>query len=295
MEKSLQRQLFVAEVHGFCNGVRRALDTVEKLLTADNGSKVCVFNEIVHNNFVVDSLKKRGVSFVQSLDEVPPGATLVWSAHGVPPELKREAEKHNISTVDATCPLVQKVQNLAAERTAAGEEVIFIGHRNHPETVGVMGCGKVHCVSNETDIAELPDFACRRVAVLTQTTLCANEVENLLELLKKRYAALQVFSGICYATGERQQAVRDLIGQKNIDTLLVIGSPRSSNSNRLCEVARKQGIEAYLVDAPDDIKQMDFPEKCRVGITAGASAPEILMESACNILINEHNFELIKE
>ena len=295
MEKSLQRQLFVAEVHGFCNGVRRALDTVEKLLTADNGSKVCVFNEIVHNNFVVDSLKKRGVSFVQSLDEVPPGATLVWSAHGVPPELKKEAEKHNISTVDATCPLVQKVQNLAAERTAAGEEVIFIGHRNHPETVGVMGCGKVRCVSNETDIAELPDFACRRVAMLTQTTLCANEVENLLELLKKRYAALQVFSGICYATGERQQAVRDLIGQKNIDTLLVIGSPRSSNSNRLCEVARKQGIEAYLVDAPDDIKQMDFPEKCRVGITAGASAPEILMESACNILINEHNFELIKE
>ena len=295
MEKSLQRQLFVAEVHGFCNGVRRALDTVEKLLTADNGSKVCVFNEIVHNNFVVDSLKKRGVSFVQSLDEVPPGATLVWSAHGVPPELKREAEKHNISTVDATCPLVQKVQNLAAERTAAGEEVIFIGHRNHPETVGVMGCGKVRCVSNETDIAELPDFACRRVAVLTQTTLCADEVKNLLEMLKKRYAALQVFSGICYATGERQQAVRDLIGQKNIDTLLVIGSPRSSNSNRLCEVARKQGIEAYLVDAPDDIKQMDFPEKCRVGITAGASAPEILMESACNILINEHNFELIKE
>lgn len=295
MEKSLQRQLFVAEVHGFCNGVRRALDTVEKLLTADNGSKVCVFNEIVHNNFVVDSLKKRGVSFVQSLDEVPPGATLVWSAHGVPPELKKEAEKHNISTVDATCPLVQKVHNLAAERTAAGEEVIFIGHRNHPETVGVMGCGKVRCVSNETDIAELPDLACRRVAVLTQTTLCANEVENLLELLKKRYAALQVFSGICYATGERQQAVRDLIGQKNIDTLLVIGSPRSSNSNRLCEVARKQGIEAHLVDAPDDIKQMDFPEKCRVGITAGASAPEILMESACNILINEHNFELIKE
>jgi 4-hydroxy-3-methylbut-2-enyl diphosphate reductase len=295
MEKSLQRQLFVAEVHGFCNGVRRALDTVEKLLTADNGSKVCVFNEIVHNNFVVDSLKKRGVSFVQSLDEVPPGATLVWSAHGVPPELKREAEKHNISTVDATCPLVQKVHKLAAERTAAGEEVIFIGHRNHPETVGVMGCGKVRCVSNETDIAELPDFACRRVAVLTQTTLCANEVENLLELLKKRYAALQVFSGICYATGERQQAVRDLIEQKNIDTLLVIGSPRSSNSNRLCDVARQYNVPAILIDDPEELMNIDLTNVYRLGLTAGASAPEILLNKALKILTEKHLFKLYEE
>ena len=291
MEKSLQRQLFVAEVHGFCNGVRRALDTVEKLLTADNGSKVCVFNEIVHNNFVVDSLKKRGVSFVQSLNEVPPGATLVWSAHGVPPELKKEAEKHNISTVDATCPLVQKVQNLAAERTAAGEAVIFIGHRNHPETEGVMGCGKVHCVSNENEITQLPEFAGQNVAVLTQTTLCADEVKNLLEMLKKRYAALQVFSGICYATGERQQAVRDLIGQKNIDTLLVIGSPRSSNSNRLCDTARQYNIEAILVDDPAELEKIAFDNISRLGLTAGASAPEILLDKARKILIEKHNFQ----
>ena len=295
MEKSLQRQLFVAEVHGFCNGVRRALETVERLLTSDRGGKVYVFNEIVHNNFVVDSLKKRGVRFVQSLDEVPADATLVWSAHGVPPELKKQAAERNISTVDATCKLVQKVQNLAAEHTAAGHAVIFIGHRHHPETVGVIGCGKVHCVSNENDINHLPDFSGQHLAVLTQTTLCADEVANLLELLRSRYADLQVFSGICYATGERQQAVRDLIGQKKIDTLLVIGSPRSSNSNRLCEVAQNMNVKAFLVDAPADIKMMDFPEKCRVGITAGASAPEILLENACSILVNEHNFELIKE
>ena len=295
MEKKCERQLFVAEVHGFCNGVRRALEKVETLLTAEQGGRVCVFNEIVHNNFVVDSLKKRGTLFVQSLDEVPPGAALVWSAHGVPPSLKKAAADRNIATVDATCPLVQKVQDLAAARSAAGDAVIFIGHRNHPETVGVMGCGEVYCISNENDIAQLPEFNGRRAAVLTQTTLCANEVENMLDLLKKRYDNLQVFSGICYATGERQQAVRDLIGQKNIDTLLVIGSPRSSNSNRLCEVAASKGIKAYLVDAPDDIKGMSFPEKCRLGITAGASAPEILLENACSILKNEHKFILIKE
>lgn len=295
MEKSCDRQLFIAEVHGFCNGVRRALEKVETLLAEKNGGKVCVFNEIVHNNFVVDSLKKRGTLFVQSLDEVPAGFSLVWSAHGVPPALKKEAADRNISTVDATCPLVQKVQDLAAQRSAAGDAVIFIGHRNHPETVGVMGCGEVYCASNENDIAQLPEFAGRRVAVLTQTTLCADEVENLLKLLKARYADWQLFSGICYATGERQQAVRDLIEQNRIDTLLVIGSPRSSNSNRLCEVARKQGVAAYLVDAPEDIKSMEFPEKCRLGITAGASAPEVLLENACSILKNEHKFILIKE
>ena len=295
MEKSWDRQLFIAEVHGFCNGVRRALKTVERLLSEERSGKVYVFNEIVHNNFVVNELKKRNVQFVRTLDDVPPDATLVWSAHGVPPELKKQASARHIHSVDATCPLVQKVQDLAAEHTAAGHAVIFIGHRSHPETVGVMGCGKVYGVSNADDIADLPDFANQNITVLTQTTLCAVEVANLLEMLKKRYADLQIFSGICYATGERQQAVRDLIDRKHIDTLLVIGSPRSSNSNRLCEVARSMGVTAYLVDDPSDIKNMDFPDNCRLGITAGASAPEILLNKACSILIEKHKFLLIKE
>ena len=295
MEKSWERQLFIAKVHGFCNGVRRALETVERLLSEEHSGKVYVFNEIVHNNFVVDELKKRNVQFVRTLEEVPPGSTLVWSAHGVPPELKKQASAYHIRSVDATCPLVQKVQDLATEHTAAGRIVIFIGHRNHPETTGVMGCGKVYCVSNADDIADLPDFAGQAITVLTQTTLCEVEVAKLLAVLKKRYADLQIFPGICYATGERQQAVRDLINHQHIDTLLVIGSPRSSNSNRLCEVARSMGAAAYLVDDPSDIETMVFPDNCNLGITAGASAPEILLHKACSILIEKHKFLLIKE
>ncbi len=291
-----EKQLFLAPVRGFCNGVRRALDMVEQLLPGRPGRTICVYHEIVHNNFVVEGLKARGVVFVNTLAEVPDGAILVWSAHGVTPALEDAAAARKLEIVDATCPLVRKLHELMARHCLAGDAVIFIGHARHPETVGVMGCGHAYCVSTVEECRALPEFAPgRRVVVLSQTTWCADEVETLLAELRRRNPGLELASGICYATGERQQAVRSLVTRRQIEQLLVIGSPGSSNSNRLCEVARHLGVPAFLIDDPAELANMDFAACRRLGLTAGASAPEALIEQAIRILRQRHCFEPIEE
>lgn len=282
-------ELLLAPVRGFCGGVRRALDIVERLLKEAPGRPLYVYHEIVHNNFVVKGLEARGVRFVHSLGEVPDGASLVWSAHGVEPALEDAAQKRGLVTVDATCPLVKKLHRLAAEHSAKGDFVIFIGHAGHPETVGVLGCGELHLVTGAADIAALPAVPDNvPVTVLTQTTLSGEAAEQLISQLRKRFPALHAVSGICYATAERQQAVRAL-ADAGVDLLAVIGSPKSSNSNRLCEVARACGVPAFLADDPEELRTLELPPGGRVGLTAGASAPEILVERAVAIL-REKNF-----
>ena len=289
-------KLYLAARRGFCNGVRRALECVHSLLTEQPEKVICVYNEIVHNNYVVGNMKKAGVRFIRSLDEVPANGVVVWSAHGVPPELKQQAAEKNLTAVDATCPLVRKLHDLAGRYCAENAAVILIGHAGHPEVTGVLGCGKIYNISQVADCAKLPDFpADQSVAVLTQTTWSMDEITPIIAELQKRYPALEVVSGICYATAERQQAVRDLISEHRIEKLLVIGSPASSNSNRLCEIARNCGVTALLIDDPQSLQDMDFGNCGRLGLTAGASAPDILLEQAVDILTKQHNFTLTGE
>ncbi|MBO5923197.1 MAG: 4-hydroxy-3-methylbut-2-enyl diphosphate reductase [Lentisphaeria bacterium] len=289
------KKLFIARVHGFCNGVQRALKCVYDLLP-EQANKVYVYNEIVHNSFVVNELKSHGVQFTKDLDLIPPHSTVVWSAHGVPPQLVESARQKQLVCVDATCPLVQKVHDLAKQHSAAGNAVIFIGHKNHPETVGVIGCGDIIPVSTPEDCETLPAFAPeRKVTVLTQTTLCWEDVEKIIDKLRERYPALELLSGICYATGERQSAVKELVEKYGTEHILVIGSPNSSNSRRLCETAEKCGATAQLIDAPQEIAALDLSHVKKLGITAGASAPEILLEQAISILKEQHNFDLYGE
>lgn len=286
-----RRQLVLCPVRGFCGGVRRALETVERLLATEQSGAVCVYHEIVHNNFVVKDLERRGVRFVHTLDEVPARACLVWSAHGVGPALEAEAARRGLRVIDATCPLVKKLHRLADEHSRHGDLVIFIGHAGHPETVGVLGHGAPFRVSSPADCARLPELRPGQAAtVLSQTTLSSTEVENILTALRRRYPALQAISGICYATAERQEAVRQLAA-RGVELILVIGSPGSSNSNRLREVANDCGIPARLVDDPGELAGMDWSQLRRIGLTAGASAPEILVERAAAIL-RQHGFEI---
>jgi 4-hydroxy-3-methylbut-2-enyl diphosphate reductase len=287
--------LFTASKLGFCNGVRRALEAVEDILCENQGkTSVYIFNEIVHNTFIVNNLKQRGVTFIHSLDEVPDSSVIIWSAHGVPPELEDRARARNLIIKDATCPLVKRLHNLASEYSQRGDAVIFIGHAGHPETIGVLGCGDIYCVSDESDCDNLPDFPeHQQISLLTQTTLCRSEIEGIQQKLQKRYPQLQTAGGICYATAERQQAVRDLIEHDNIEQLIVIGSPRSSNSNRLCDVARQYNVPAILVDDPEELANLELTNIYRLGLTAGASAPEILLDKALKILTEKHHYKIL--
>ena len=290
-----RKKLFIAPVHGFCNGVRRALKCVQDLLP-EHAGKLYVYNEIVHNNFVINKLKEQQVKFANDLEQIPPGSTVVWSAHGVPPQLVKAAQAKQLHCVDATCPLVQKLHDLAGKHSADGDAVIFIGHKNHPETVGVLGCGNITLISNAGECRSLPEFAPgQKVTVLTQTTLCGEDVEKIIAELRKRYPALELLSSICYATGERQQAVKELVNKYRAEHVLVIGSPNSSNSRRLCETAEKCGASAQLIDDPQEIAGLDFSNITRLGITAGASAPEELLTRALEILQKQHNLKLCEE
>jgi 4-hydroxy-3-methylbut-2-enyl diphosphate reductase len=290
-------KLFKASRMGFCNGVREALKCVEQLLeNPPPGKVICVYNEIVHNNFVVKSLKERGIRFVRQLDEVPANGVIVWSAHGVSPRLQAEAARRNLIAVDATCPLVKRLHELATEYSQQGAAVIFIGHKNHPETEGVLGCGRVYCVSAVEDCSKLPEFpATQKLILLTQTTWCADDIAVITAELQKRYPQIRTVSGICYATGERQQAVRELIVDKKIELLLVTGSPSSSNTRRLCEVSERMGVHAVLIDDPAELLALDLEKYKRIGLTAGASAPGILIDRAVEILQSRHNLILDEE
>ena len=275
-------EVLLAEPRGFCAGVDRAIEIVEKAL-AKFGAPIYVRHEIVHNTYVVNDLKQKGAIFIEDLGDVPPGATLIFSAHGVSKATHVEAQARGFQIFDATCPLVTKVHLEVARHCGAGLDVVLIGHRGHPEVEGTLGqCqggeGRMHLVETVDDCAALTVRDPQRVAYVTQTTLSVDDAAAIIAALRARFPDIQgpKRSDICYATQNRQDAVRELA--ERCDLLLVVGSTNSSNSNRLRELAQKQGCTAYLIDGPDDIQRDWLAQAPRVGLTAGASAPEVLVE-----------------
>ena len=273
-----QASVLLAAPRGFCAGVDRAIEIVERALLKF-GPPVYVRHEIVHNTYVVGDLKARGVIFIEDLAEVPPGATLVFSAHGVPRAVEREAQARGFRVFDATCPLVAKVHVEVAKLHKEGYEFIMIGHKGHPEVEGTMGQieGGIHLVESVQDVARLEPAQTGKLAVVTQTTLSVDDTAGIVAAIKARFPAVRQpkQQDICYATQNRQDAVKLLSPQ--VDVLIVVGSPTSSNSNRLREVARKLGVAAYMVDNAGELRPAWVQGKARVGVTAGASAPDVLV------------------
>jgi 4-hydroxy-3-methylbut-2-enyl diphosphate reductase len=276
---STVEEVVLAEPRGFCAGVDRAIEIVERAL-ARFGAPIYVRHEIVHNTYVVDDLKKKGAIFVDELADVPPGATLVFSAHGVSQAVRREAAARGFSVFDATCPLVSKVHMEVAKLAREGYQFIMIGHKGHPEVEGTMGQleGGIHLVESVDDVAHVGVGAGQKLAVVTQTTLSVDDAAEILAAVKRRFPQVRQpkQQDICYATQNRQDAVKMLA--PDVDVLIVVGSPTSSNSNRLRELAERLGADAYMVDAAADLRPEWFEGKRRVGVTAGASAPEVLVE-----------------
>ena len=273
------RQLLIASPRGFCAGVVRAIDVVEQLLAAV-GTPLYVRKEIVHNQAVVADFRRRGVVFVDDLEEVPDGGTVVFSAHGISPEVKQTAEKRGLRYIDATCPLVTKVHREVIRHAQAGRQVVLIGHAGHDEVLGTMGEApdKITLVTDIADVATLNYPPGTEVAYVTQTTLSVDETRIIVNALKKRFPDLieSRKSDICYATQNRQDAVKALTA-RGATHLLVVGSRNSSNSRRLCEVARNEGATASLVDGQHDLDLDLLQPHALLGLTAGASAPEHLV------------------
>ena len=275
---SQAQEIVLAEPRGFCAGVDRAIEIVERAL-AKFGRPIYVRHEIVHNTYVVNDLKDKGAIFIEDLNDVPPGATLVFSAHGVSKAVQEEARRRGFTIFDATCPLVTKVHVEVAKLHREGYEFIMIGHKGHPEVEGTMGQldTGIHLVEDVADVARVAPSQESRLAVVTQTTLSVDDAAEILSAVKARFPLVREpkQQDICYATQNRQDAVKLLSPQ--VDVVIVVGSPTSSNSNRLREVAWKLGTESYMVDSADELQAHWFEGKARVGLTAGASAPEILV------------------
>lgn len=273
-------KIIFAEPRGFCAGVRRALQTVETALKIF-GAPVYVRHEIVHNGYVVENLKKRGVIFVENLRDVPQGAPLIFSAHGVSPEVENEANFLGLNVIDATCPLVKKIHHKAIKYHSDGYVIILIGHEEHPEIIGIKGQikDKIYVVDSVGDIEKLPNFHDKRIRILTQTTLSSDETDQIIEVLRRKYGKIDSKEGkdICYATQNRQAAIK-LLAEKS-DVIFVIGSKASSNAVRLKEAAVKSGVRAYLINSYKDIKDEMLKNAGTLGITAGASTPETLVET----------------
>jgi 4-hydroxy-3-methylbut-2-enyl diphosphate reductase len=271
-------EVLLAKPRGFCAGVDRAIAIVERAL-AIHGAPIYVRHEIVHNKFVVEDLRSKGAVFVEELDEVPTGATVIFSAHGVALDVRREADARGLKVFDATCPLVTKVHVEVAKMREGGREVIMIGHEGHPEAEGTMGQSDsgMYLVETEEDVAKLRVSDPEKLAYVTQTTLSMDDAARIVAALKVRVPKIvgPKKDDICYATQNRQDAVK--IMAPRCDVVIVVGSPNSSNSNRLTEVARNLGRDAYLVDRVDELKPEWIAGKRTVGVTAGASAPEILV------------------
>ncbi len=272
-------EIILAEPRGFCAGVDRAIEIVERALHKF-GAPIYVRHEIVHNTYVVNDLKAKGAIFIEELSDVPPGATLIFSAHGVSKAVQQEAAKRGFHVFDATCPLVTKVHIEVAKLHKEGYEFIMIGHKGHPEVEGTMGQlddGGIHLVEDVADVARVQPAQTDKLAVVTQTTLSMDDAAGILAAVKARFPNVREpkQQDICYATQNRQDAVKLLSPQ--VDIVIVVGSPTSSNSNRLREVAEKLGTESYMVDNADELKAEWFEGKGRVGLTAGASAPSILV------------------
>ncbi len=280
-----KRDVLLATPRGFCAGVDRAIDIVSHALQKF-GAPIYVRHEIVHNTFVVNDLKQKGAIFIEDLDEVPPGATLVFSAHGVSRAIQDEAKVRGFSIFDATCPLVAKVHVEVAKLSKQGYEFLMIGHKGHPEVEGTMGqlSSGIHLVEDEADVERVRPRQTDLLAVVTQTTLSVDDAASIMAAIKKRFPNVREpkQQDICYATQNRQDAVKIL--SRQVDVVIVVGSPTSSNSNRLAELSQRLGTPAYMVDAPSELQAAWLEGHARVGITAGASAPEILVQGVIDRL-----------
>ena len=278
-------QVLLANPRGFCAGVDRAIEIVERAI-ALHGAPIYVRHEVVHNKFVVNDLRKKGAVFIEDLDEVPTGATLIFSAHGVSQSVRRDAEARGLRVFDATCPLVTKVHVEVAKMRAQAREIIMIGHKGHPEVQGTMGQSEngMYLVESPDDVAKLVVRDETQLAFVTQTTLSMDDAERTIAALRVRFPSIvgPKKDDICYATQNRQDAVKALA--KQCDVVIVVGSPNSSNSNRLREVAQNQGVDAYMVDNAGELNAEWLHGKARVGITAGASAPEVLVQAVIDKL-----------
>jgi 4-hydroxy-3-methylbut-2-en-1-yl diphosphate reductase len=276
-------KILLANPRGFCAGVDRAIDIVERALTLF-GAPIYVRHEVVHNRYVVERLRNLGAVFVEELDEVPDGATVIFSAHGVSKAVQAEAERRGLEVFDATCPLVTKVHMEVSRYGREGREVILIGHAGHPEVEGTMGQydrskgGEIFLVENPGDVAALEVKNPARLAFVTQTTLSVDDTARVIDALKQRFPSLTSprKEDICYATQNRQDAVKALV--TSCDAIVVVGSQTSSNSSRLKEIALKANIPGYMVDGADDLRREWFDGCASVGVTAGASAPEVLVQ-----------------
>ncbi|HSR65399.1 MAG TPA: 4-hydroxy-3-methylbut-2-enyl diphosphate reductase [Xanthomonadaceae bacterium] len=278
--------ILLANPRGFCAGVDRAIEIVKRALET-LGAPIYVRHEVVHNRYVVDDLRHRGAVFVEELDEVPDGATVIFSAHGVSQAVRVEAARRGLKVFDATCPLVTKVHLEVARQCRAGRDMVLIGHAGHPEVEGTMGQwnaqagpaanGKIHLVEDLDDVAALRLDQPENCAYTTQTTLSVDDTRGIIRALKQRFPAIQGprNDDICYATQNRQDAVRELARQ--CDLVLVVGSPNSSNSNRLRELAEREGVEAHLIDGAVEIDPRWVQGRRHIGVSAGASAPEVLV------------------
>ncbi|MGY1488821.1 4-hydroxy-3-methylbut-2-enyl diphosphate reductase [Methylobacillus pratensis] len=277
--------IVLANPRGFCAGVDRAIIIVEQALEKF-GAPIYVRHEVVHNKFVVDDLKKKGAIFVEELDEVPAGNTVIFSAHGVSKDVRAEAEARGLQVFDATCPLVTKVHIEVAKMRASGKEIIMIGHKGHPEVEGTMGQseGGMYLVESPEDVETLEVKDPAQLAYVTQTTLSIDDAASIVSALKAKFPEITPprSDSICYATQNRQDAVK--VMARDCDLVIVVGSPNSSNSNRLREVAQNQGIESYMVDNASFLDPAWIVGKKRVGVSAGASAPEVLVQEVINKL-----------
>lgn len=274
-----EKSILLATPRGFCAGVDRAISIVEKAL-AQFGAPVYVRHEVVHNKFVVDNLRAKGAVFIEELSDVPEGTTLIYSAHGVPKSVQEEAAARGFRVFDATCPLVTKVHREVVRLHEQGYRIVMIGHAGHPEVEGTMGQlpeGVISLVETVNDVDKLPFASDSKIAHVSQTTLSVDETKDIIAALQQRFPQIRSphKEDICYATTNRQEAVKSLAEQ--CDIVIVVGSPNSSNSNRLREVAALRGIDAYMVDNASLLQTSWFEGKSRVGITAGASAPEVLV------------------
>jgi 4-hydroxy-3-methylbut-2-enyl diphosphate reductase len=271
--------LLLANPRGFCAGVDRAIEIVERALVL-HGAPIYVRHEVVHNKFVVEGLKAKGAVFIEALDDVPAGSILIFSAHGVPQAVRREAEARNLTVFDATCPLVTKVHIEVSRMREKGKEIVMIGHKGHPEVEGTMGQSKggMYLVESPADVAHLQVRDAHNLAFVTQTTLSVDDASAIIAALKTRFPFITgpKKDDICYATQNRQDAVKILAQQ--CDVVIVVGSPNSSNSNRLREVAQNLNVPAYLVDNASEVQASWLQDRRCAGISAGASAPEVLVQ-----------------
>ena len=292
----MAKTIMLANPRGFCAGVDRAINIVERALELF-GAPIYVRHEVVHNKFVVDNLRAKGAVFIEELADVPPGATLIYSAHGVSKAVQEEAAERGFRVFDATCPLVTKVHREVARLDEHGYQIIMIGHAGHPEVEGTMGQlppGSMLLVETVADVADLEVRNPDKLAHVSQTTLSIDETKGIIDALRVRFPNIRSphKEDICYATTNRQEAVKQLAAAS--DVVVVVGSPNSSNSNRLREVAAQHGVDAYMVDNAGYLKKEWFAGKERVGITAGASAPEVLVQEVEDT-VHGWGFETVRE